>query len=58
MTITRPRKQRILEKAGLRYVAAWLPADLVDSLAPEIEKAEIIAADALAKVGGAKNDRS
>ena len=49
--LTRPRKQRILEKAGLRYVAAWLPVDLADSLAPEIEKAEIIAADALANVG-------
>ena len=24
MTITRPRKARILEKAGLRYVAGWL----------------------------------
>ena len=48
--ITRPRKRRILEKAGLRYVAAWLPADMADSLAPEIEKAEIIAAVAIAKV--------
>jgi len=54
MTLTRSRKARILEKAGLRYVVVWLPADLADSLAPEIEKAEIIAADALAKVGGAK----
>lgn len=50
MTITRPRKQRILEKAGLRYVAAWLPVDLANSLAPEIEKAKTIADDALANV--------
>ena len=48
--ITRPRKQRILEKAGLRYVAGWLPADLANSLASEIEKAKNIAADALANV--------
>lgn len=25
MTIVRSRKARILEKAGLRYVAGWLP---------------------------------
>ena len=31
MTLTRPRKARILEKAGLRYVAGWLPeADAAD----------------------------
>ena len=56
--ITRPRKQRILEKAGLRYVAGWLPADMANSLAPEIEKAKTIAADVLAKVGSAEYDRS
>ena len=50
MTLTRPRKARILEKAGLRYVAGWLPASLVDQLQPEIEAAEKTAADALAKV--------
>jgi hypothetical protein len=51
VTLTRPRKARILEKAGLRYVAVWLPSDLADSLAPEIEKAKIIAADVIANVG-------
>ncbi len=31
MTLTRPRKARILERAGLRYVAGWLPeADAAD----------------------------
>jgi hypothetical protein len=50
MTLTRPRKARILEKAGLRYVAGWLPASLVDQLQPEIEAAKKTAADALAKV--------
>ena len=49
MTMTRPRKARILEAAGLRHVAGWLPASLVDQLQPEIEAAEKTAADALAK---------
>ena len=49
MTITRPRKARILEKAGLRYVAAWLPADLVDDLQPKIEAAQEIENKALAE---------
>ena len=52
MTITRPRKARILEAAGLRYVAAWLPAATADSLQPDIEAAEKTAADALKKVEG------
>ena len=38
MTLTRPRKARILEKAGLRYIAAWLPAETVDELQPQVEK--------------------
>ena len=37
MTMTRPRKARILEKAGLQYVAAWLPAKTAEDLQPEIE---------------------
>lgn len=49
MTITRPRKGRILEKAGLRYVAAWLPAKIVEDLQPEIEAAEAVVAAELAK---------
>lgn len=49
MTLTRPRKGRILEKAGLRYIAAWLPAETVEKLQPEIEIAEAIVAEELAK---------
>ena len=48
MTLTRPRKARILEKAGLRYVAAWLPAAAADALHDEIEKGRIIEVNALA----------
>ena len=55
MTITRPRKARILEKAGLRYVAAWLPADLVDDLQPEIEAAQEIERNALAQAEQVKD---
>jgi len=46
--LTRPRKARILEKAGLRYVAAWVPAAAADALRDEIEKGRIIEANALA----------
>jgi len=51
MIITRPRKARLLEGAGLRYVGAWLPADLAESLAPAIKAAEAVVADTLARVG-------
>jgi len=37
MTLTRPRKARILEKAGLRYVAGWLPSALADVVQADIE---------------------
>jgi len=37
MTLTRPRKARILEKAGLRYVAGWLPAVTAASVHADIE---------------------
>jgi len=40
MTITRPRKQRILEKAGLRYVAGWLPAAAAATAQADIELAQ------------------
>jgi len=40
MTITRPRKARILEKAGLRYVAGWLPAVNAASVQDDIELAQ------------------
>ena len=40
MTITRPRRARMLENAGLRYVAGWLPeADAAD-VAAKIVAAE------------------
>lgn len=50
MTLTRPRKARILEKAGLRYVAAWLPAKTANDLTDVIAEGDKIAADALANV--------
>jgi len=40
MTLTRPRKARILEKAGLRYVAGWLPADLAAAVQADIVLSE------------------
>jgi len=40
VTITRPRKARILEKAGLRYVAGWLPADSASTVQADIELAQ------------------
>jgi len=40
MTLTRPRKARILEKAGLRYVAGWLPTALADAVQDDIELAQ------------------
>ena len=39
MTLTRPRKARILEKAGLRYVSGWLPADTAASVQSDIDLA-------------------
>lgn len=49
MRITRPRKGRILEKAGLRYVACWLPANVADDLTDAIEEGRKIAENALMK---------
>ena len=40
MTMTRPRKARMLEKSGLQYVAAWLPKQVAEDLQPEIEATE------------------
>ena len=40
MTITRPRKQRILEKAGLRYVAGWLDEADAAKIGEQIEAAK------------------
>jgi len=38
--LSRPRKARILEKAGLRYVAGWLPADSASTVQTDIELAQ------------------
>ena len=40
MTLTRPRKARILEKAGLRYVAGWLPTERAAAVQADIESAQ------------------
>jgi len=40
MTLTRPRKARILEKAGLRYVAGWLPKERAAAVQADIELAQ------------------
>jgi len=40
MTLTRPRKVRILEKAGLRYVSGWLPAARAAACHADIELAQ------------------
>ena len=39
MTAARVRKKRALEKAGLRFVAGWLPEDRARQVAEEIEAA-------------------
>jgi len=50
MNLTRPRKRRALEKAGLRYVAAWLPVDIVDMLQPKIAATEKTVTELLSKL--------
>ena len=50
MTITRPRKARILEKAGLRYVAGWLPEKQADEVSRQIKETEKQVELALPKV--------
>ena len=40
VSITRPRKARILEKAGLRYVAGWLPVKRAVAVQDDIELAQ------------------
>ena len=47
MTIIRSRKARILEKAGLRYVAGWLPVDDAEAVAIKIAAAEKLVAAAV-----------
>ena len=51
VTITRPRKARILERAGLRYVAGWLPAAAADAVHADIELAQETVTSALSTVG-------
>lgn len=45
MSITRPRKARILDRAGMIYVAGWLTADeaeevnrMIDATEPQVDK--------------------
>lgn len=40
MTLVRSRKARILEKAGLRYVAGWLDADEAQAVLDKIDAAK------------------
>lgn len=37
MTITRPRKARMLEAAGLQYVAGWLVKDKAQEVIAQID---------------------
>jgi len=38
--LTRPRKARLLEKAGLRYVSGWLPQQQADEVLQQIHDAD------------------
>jgi len=51
--LTRPRKARILEKAGLRHVSGWLPIAVADAVQVEMEAAEKVV-DAALKRADAK----
>ena len=46
--LVRSQKSRILEKAGLRYVAGWVKADDAPAILAQIEAQENAAAKALA----------
>jgi len=50
VTITRPRKARILEKAGLRYVAGWLPQKQAGEVLQQIKESEALVKSAIPKV--------
>lgn len=52
MTLVRSRKARILEKAGLRYVAGWLKDEAAKSVSEEIEATKAAVEKAL------ENDRA
>ncbi len=47
MSITRPRRSRILEKAGLRYIAGWIGEDDAAPVAEKIESAKARVMEAL-----------
>lgn len=47
MTIVRSRKARILEKAGLRYVAGWIDAKDAPDTEAKIDAAKAKIAEAL-----------
>ena len=51
MTLTRPRKARILEKAGLRYVAGWLPKERAGAVQADIVLSEKYVSLALLSLG-------
>jgi hypothetical protein len=48
--MTRPRKARALEKAGLRYVAGWLPSAVAAAVQVDIDLAQETVILALATV--------
>lgn len=50
MSITRPRKKRILEKAGLRYVAGWLPKEQAEEVLSEISAEQDRVDEILARI--------
>jgi len=50
MTMTRPRKQRILERAGLKFVSGWLPIKAAIDVSQQIKDAEALVDAALPKV--------
>ena len=54
MNLTRPRKARILEKAGLRYVAGWLPVNTAVSVQSDIQATEFVVKQELEKEIGGK----
>lgn len=50
MSIVRSRKARILEKAGLRYVAGWLQKERAEEIKQEIEAAKPAVEEAIKDV--------
>jgi len=48
--ISRPRKARILERAGLKFVSGWLPIKAAIDVSQQIKDAEALVDAALPKV--------